>query len=267
MDAAWSARSPRRDQPWMRWSPCARRGPDSVAVELGAGGGRRGGDRVGVPGGRVRRIGRLAARPSRSRARAGPMPVVQAQQAEPGDLVGAVVEEPQAGEEVLDVRGSRNFSPPYLTNGIAPRGQLDLEQVAVVGGAHQDRLVAQPRAGLHVRRARGRRPRGLRPARRSSAPAAGAAAGRADRVISRTLQAQSTVGWPDDVREVEQGLPGAEVALQPHDRHTGQRCWSGRSGGRRRRRGIRRSPGRRRRPRSGPVPPGRSARRCRPGPG
>ena len=80
------------------------------------------------------------------RARARADAVVQPQHPVPGDLVGPVVEQPDTGEEVLDVRRLEELQPAVLHERHAARGQLHLEQVAVVGGPHQHRLVDQAAA-------------------------------------------------------------------------------------------------------------------------
>jgi hypothetical protein len=43
------------------------------------------------------------------------------QQAESRNAVAGIFDEPQQRQHVLDVAGSRNFSPPNLTNGIFRR--------------------------------------------------------------------------------------------------------------------------------------------------
>ncbi len=74
--------------------------------------------------------------------------LVQSEQPVPRDLVGAVVEQAQSRHEVLDVRGFEELQPAELDEGHPARSQLDLEQVAVVAGPHQHRLIVQPLPGL-----------------------------------------------------------------------------------------------------------------------
>ena len=47
--------------------------------------------------------------------------------------------------------GLQVAQPPVLHEGDAPAAELDLETVAVVGGAYEDRLLLQGDAGLTVR--------------------------------------------------------------------------------------------------------------------
>ena len=79
--------------------------------------------------------------------------VVQPQQPVPGDLVEPVVQQPDGGHEVLDVRGLEELQPPELDERDVAGGELDLQQVAVVRRPHQHRLVLQPmpvlRCGQH----------------------------------------------------------------------------------------------------------------------
>ncbi len=79
--------------------------------------------------------------------------VVQPQQPVPGDFVEPVVQQPDGGHEVLDVRGLEELQPTELDERDVAGGELDLEKIAVVRRPHQDRLVLQPmtvlRSGQH----------------------------------------------------------------------------------------------------------------------
>ena len=130
-----------------------------------------------------------------------------------------VVQQPQPGEEVFDVRGFQELQPAELHERHPPRGQLHLEQVAVVPGAHQHRLIPQPPPSLDGPPARRRRPGGLRRARRSSGPAA--AAGHPGDPSAAAARARRGAGT-HRVGQVKQRLAGAEVAFQAYHRHAGQ---------------------------------------------
>ena len=84
------------------------------------------------------------ARPHRTDA------VDELQQPEPRELVAGVVGEAEQADQVLDVRGLEEPQPAVLHVRDAPARQLELEQVAVVRGAHEHRLLAQRDALLAV---------------------------------------------------------------------------------------------------------------------
>ena len=67
----------------------------------------------------------------------------QLQQPEPRELVAGVVGEAEQADQILDVRGFEEPQPAVLHVGDAPARQLELEQIAVVRGAHEHRLLAQ----------------------------------------------------------------------------------------------------------------------------
>ena len=98
---------------------------------------------------------RRAPRPRRARS-PGPCPAAAAARGTPPGCCADC--RPSAAPRCMSFTcaASRNFRPPYFTNGILRRDQLDLEQVAVAGGAEQHRLPAQQRPGLaplqHLRR-------------------------------------------------------------------------------------------------------------------
>ena len=73
------------------------------------------------------------------------------EQPEPGELVARVVGETEQADEILDVRGLEEPQPAVLHVRDVPARQLELEQVAVVRGAHQHRLLAQRDALFAVR--------------------------------------------------------------------------------------------------------------------
>ena len=77
-----------------------------------------------------------------------PDALVHAQQAEPGELVGRVVEQTDGGREVLHVRRLDEAQTPVLAVGDATGGELELDEVAVVGGPYQHGLFAKPHALL-----------------------------------------------------------------------------------------------------------------------
>ena len=60
----------------------------------------------------------------------------------PGDLVEQVARQAQRAQEILDVRRLEEFQTPEFDERDPPRGQFDLQQVAVMAGAHQDRMIA-----------------------------------------------------------------------------------------------------------------------------
>jgi hypothetical protein len=65
------------------------------------------------------------------------------QDAEPADLIGRVADQAHQGEEVFDVGRLEVADASVLDVGDAPPAELELEQVGVVGGAHQHCLLAQ----------------------------------------------------------------------------------------------------------------------------
>jgi hypothetical protein len=69
--------------------------------------------------------------------------VEELQDPEPGGLVGGVAHQSDQGEEVLDVGGFEVADTAVLDEGDAAAAELELEQIGVVAGAHQDGLVAQ----------------------------------------------------------------------------------------------------------------------------
>ena len=82
----------------------------------------------------------------------------QLQHAEAGDAVARVLGEAQHRQHVLDMGGSRNFSPPNLTKGMLRRVSSISSGAAVVRGAEQHRLLLQracrPRGSPASRRRR-----------------------------------------------------------------------------------------------------------------
>ena len=74
--------------------------------------------------------------------------LVQPQQPEPGHVVGGVGQDPGGGEEVLDVSGVSEPQPAELHVRDLARAAVDLQDVAMVRGADQHRLVAQRSAVL-----------------------------------------------------------------------------------------------------------------------
>ena len=73
------------------------------------------------------------------------------EQPEPRELVAGVVGETEEADEILHVRGFEEPQPAVLHVRDAPARQLELEQVAVVRGAHQHRLLAQRDAFFAMR--------------------------------------------------------------------------------------------------------------------
>ncbi len=74
----------------------------------------------------------------------------QLEEPEPGQLVARVVEHPQQGHQVLDVGGLEELEPAVLYVRDVAADQLQLEQVGVVGGPEQHRLVVESHAVLPV---------------------------------------------------------------------------------------------------------------------
>ena len=119
---------------------------------------------------RARRRAIAADRPARARRAEA---LDELQHAEPRDVVGAVVGQPQQRDEVLHVRGLEVPQAAVLDERDSPPGELELEQVAVVRGAREDRLGAQLGALLaRLQDAVRRPPRPARP-RRAATPRAG----------------------------------------------------------------------------------------------
>ena len=77
----------------------------------------------------------------------------QLQHAEPGQLVARVVEDAQQRQQVADVRGLEEPQPAVLHVGDVAVVELDLEDVGVMGGAEQHRLL-RGRSTPSSRRAR-----------------------------------------------------------------------------------------------------------------
>ena len=162
----------------------------------------------------------------------------------------------RAARKSLTCAASRNFSPPYLTNG-TPRAVSSTSSRSLWCAARISTAWSRSRApSSHGVAAPRRRPAGPRPARRGSAPAAAGRPVPRGRSAACSRCSSAVRSGRTDVGQVEQRLPGAEVALQPDDRDAGQVVRPGRAGGRCRRRGSRRWPGRRRRPRSARRRPG-----------
>ena len=227
--AAAAARERRRGAIGRRaGAPRAAASAARVAASLtrrGAGGGR---DRLGVPVS-VWGIGRCAAGSSRVAGARRADAVVQAQQPEPGDLVGAVVEQPQAGHEVLDVRGFEESRPPYLTNGTRRAVSSISSRSLWCAGAHEHGLVAQPRPSSTCARTR-RRPRGPRRARRGSGPAG---AGSVPPVgMQPQLAARRPGGRPNRVGEVAAAAAGSGSCVPAARSSRPAGCWPGRQVGR-----------------------------------
>ena len=139
---------------------------------------------------------------------------MQAQQAEPRDLVGRVVEEAGGGDEVFDVRGLQEAQAPVLDVGHPPGRQLEFEQIAVVCGPHQHRLIVQAHAGLDAREHRvddGPRLGGGVVAAQQAGPGAPGTGTAQDEPVP-------VLGWADGIRKIEHALPGAEVSLEADHR-------------------------------------------------
>ncbi len=66
---------------------------------------------------------------------------MHAQQAEPRQLVRRVVEQPNRGGEVLDMRGLHEPETPVLAVRDPASSELELDEVTVMSGAHQHGLV------------------------------------------------------------------------------------------------------------------------------
>ena len=192
---------------------CPRSGVDECGERGGEGGPRPRGsgcDDVGMPGVRVRlaRTQRVEQGPRFGRADA----VVQAQQAKPGDLVDAVVEQSHAGNEVLDVRSLEELQPAEFDERHATGGELDLEQIAVVRGAHQHGLVVERAALLGCIEDAVDDHAGFGGgvvAAHQSRPTATAS-------IGAKLQLELAGARPDRIGQLENRLPGTEILLQAH---------------------------------------------------
>ena len=157
---------------------------------------------------------RAAPRASRTDA------VVQAQQPEPRDLVHLVVEEPDARDEVLDVRGFEELQSAVLDERDASSGELDLEQVAVVRGAHQHGLLAQRPARLGG--SEHGVDHGARLGRRVMAAHEGRL--RSARALGAQFEPLACRGRPHGVGRAQDRLPRAEVPLQADRARSRQLC-------------------------------------------
>ena len=76
--------------------------------------------------------------------------VEQLQHAEGAGRVPRVFGQPQDRQRVLDMRRFEELQAAVLHERDVPPGQLDFQRVAVVGGAEEDRLLAQRDARLEV---------------------------------------------------------------------------------------------------------------------
>ena len=98
-------------------------------------------------GERIGGLGHVIEHPLR---RGGPDARQQMQDAEAGDAVARILDEPQQRQHVLDVGGVEKFQPAEFDEGNVAAGQLDLERPAMRGGAKQHRLMLEQRAFLAI---------------------------------------------------------------------------------------------------------------------
>ena len=96
-------------------------------------------------GSRCRRRGE---EPDERAAARRPDAVVHPEQPEPGQLVMGVVEQPNGRDKVFDVRRLDETQPAVLPVGDAPRRELELDEIAVVGCPDEHGLITQPQALL-----------------------------------------------------------------------------------------------------------------------
>ncbi len=79
---------------------------------------------------------------------AGPMPGSSCSTRNAAMVLRGLSAQRSTASMSLTCAASRNFRPPYFTNGMLAAQQLDLEHVAGAGVAEQHRLLAQQHAGL-----------------------------------------------------------------------------------------------------------------------
>ena len=107
---------------------------------------------------------------------------MEAQEPEPCDLVVRIVQEPGSGDKVLHVCSLEKSQAPVLAVRHLANRKLDLDEIAVVGGSHEDRLIREAGRRFHglrgsdlrwlwlpKTRSRQRKSFGLGPAARSTA--------------------------------------------------------------------------------------------------
>ena len=142
-------------------------------------------------------------------------PLVQAEQPEPGDVVRRVAEQAHGGDEVLHVRRLDEAKAAVFPVRHPASGQLQLDEITVIGRPYEDGLIPEPRPLLlQLEDAVHDCPRlagGVVAPHEHRAPAAGP-----DRVEHQPL-VTGIRRRPDKVCHVEDRLERAEVALEPDD--------------------------------------------------
>ncbi len=139
--------------------------------------------------------------------------LVQAQQPVPGEVVGGIGQDPGGREVVLDVRGVGEPQPAEFDVRDLAGVELDFQEVAVMRGADQHRLIPQRRAVLmRVQHPGADLPRlgGLVVAADQQRRHPGAA-------VAGQRQLQARHRRSDEVRQVKDALPGPVVAVQADD--------------------------------------------------
>jgi hypothetical protein len=144
---------------------------------------------------------------------------VHAQQPEPRQLVRRVVEQPNRGSEVLHVRGLHEPEAPILAVGDPASRELELDEVTVISSAHEHGLVTQ--AHPLVMGVEDPVDDGAGLARRVMAPNENRSA--TPRSLSLKCQADARPRRPDEVRQVQDGLNGPEIAFERDDGRSRQR--------------------------------------------
>ena len=151
-------------------------------------------------------------------ASTGPMPSCSRTSRNQASSIGGIGHHPGRGEEVLHVRGLGEPQSAVLHVRDAARGQLDFQQVAVVRGPDQHRLLLE----RHARLILGQHSRadlpclgGLVVAADELRPLARAALGRQRQLKPGRLR-------PDLVGQQQDLGPGPVVAVQPDDRQVGE---------------------------------------------
>ena len=145
---------------------------------------------------------------------------MHAQQSEPRQLVRRVVEQPNRSGKVLHMCGLHEPETPVLPVGDPASRELELDEVTVMSGAHQDSLVTQPHPLFMGVKDPVDDGTGL--ARRVVAPDQNRPATTRSRSLKR--QADSGLGRPDQVRQVQDGLNGPEIVLERDDGRPRQRA-------------------------------------------
>ncbi len=140
-----------------------------------------------------------------------PDALMQAEQPEPGEIVGRVGHHPGCCQEILDVRRLGELQPAVFHERDAAGGQFDLKHITMVRGPDEHRLLAQVQAGLMRRKHPG-----ADLARLGCLVVAAHQHGRLPAASVRGERELKALGLrPDHVRQLQHRRPGPIVRGQP----------------------------------------------------